>query len=85
MVALNNIFIIIVMAIITILVIIIITIMVHKGLRDIISDGRDTVECGAAGSPRRYYPVILIITMVIIFNRGGKVIKMIILYCPYYS
>lgn len=27
--------------------------ILHKGLRDIISDGRDTVECGAAGSPRR--------------------------------
>jgi len=29
-----------------------VTIM-HKGLRDVITDGRDTVECGAAGSPRR--------------------------------
>jgi len=27
--------------------------ILHKGLRDVISDGRDTVECGAAGSPRR--------------------------------
>ena len=27
--------------------------LVYKGLRDVISDGRDTVECGAAGSPRR--------------------------------
>merc|ERR1719500_2645984 len=27
--------------------------ILHKGLRDIISDGRDTVVCGAAGSPRR--------------------------------
>ena len=52
-----NIFINIVMVLRTIMVIIIITItmmtLVHKGLRDVISDGRDTVECGAAGSPRR--------------------------------
>ena len=51
-----NIFINIVMVLRTIMVIIItITMMtlVHKGLRDVISDGRDTVECGAAGSPRR--------------------------------
>ena len=26
----------------------------HQGLRDVITDGRDTVECGAAGSPRRW-------------------------------
>ena len=51
-----NIFIIIVMVLRTIMVIIITIMMmtlVHKGLRDVISDGRDTVECGAAGSPRR--------------------------------
>jgi len=27
--------------------------ILHKGLKDVISDGKDTVECGAAGSPRR--------------------------------
>jgi ATP-dependent NAD(P)H-hydrate dehydratase len=27
--------------------------VLHKGLRDIISDGRETLECGTAGSPRR--------------------------------
>ena len=27
--------------------------VLHKGSRDVISDGRETVECGAAGSPRR--------------------------------
>ena len=46
----------IIIQVIIVILVIIITIMmtlVHKGLRDVISDGRDTVECGAAGSPRR--------------------------------
>ena len=63
-----------------IITIIIITIMVHKGLRDIISDGRDTVECGAAGSPRRCGVILKnisrIIAIVIILNLGSVEIKM---------
>ena len=42
----------------------------HQGLRDVITDGRDTVECGAAGSPRRWaikYFMVVTIT-IIMFN-----------------